>query len=400
MNTKKAWDDVVVGAGSAGVVIASRLSEDPDRRVLLLEAGPDYPALEEMPHALLNPNTAVMDGCNWHINALIREESALRTLHMASSAFVHASTGDRVRMARTTLGRSASMTAFDYCVGKVVGGSSAINGALAMRGIPEDYDEWQQYSQGQWSWREALPYFCMLEDDQDFEGPNHGRGGPIPVWREHRENLARVQEAFMQACIAHGYPTTADHNDRSASGIGVVPKSVRDNRRMSAALTYLRPARQRQNLDVVANAHVHRLLWKTPSACAGVEAEIEGKVHRFDAERVIICGGALNTPTLLMRSGIGKPEDLRALGIEVRIPLAGVGRNLIDHAVVGIWAVPKPGASTLDEPSHQALLSYTSEGAAIAMTCKFTWWVESIPAWFRAWGQRSVHPSVLLYPLA
>ncbi len=363
MKTKSVWDTIVIGGGSAGAVVASRLSEDADHHVLLLEAGHDYPTTADMSMALLSANMAVLDGSNWHINALIRAEGALQTLMTAGSSFVHAGGGDRLRMLRTLLHDSASATLFDYCVGKVIGGSSAVNGALALRGHPEDYDEWHQYTQGQWDWAQVLPYFRTLEDDQDFGGPCHGRGGPVPVCREQDEHLVQVQRAFIHACRTHGYPVTADHNDPTTTGIGIVPKNVRDHRRISSALAYLGSARARDNLVIVGHAHVHRLLWEAPGVCAGVEVEIAGSVQRCAATRVIICAGALNTPTLLMRSGVGAPDDLGALGIQPQIALAGVGHNLIDHAVVGLWAVPKPGASALGDPTHQAMLKFTAAGS-------------------------------------
>ncbi|HVK56926.1 MAG TPA: GMC family oxidoreductase [Burkholderiales bacterium] len=365
MNNK--YDYVIVGAGSTGAVIASRLSEDPGCRVLLLEAGADYAQLDALPEALRNPDALVLNGHHWRINALIREESHLQTLRSAGSAFVHAQTDDRNRLARNVISGNAGMSlikTFDYSVGKVVGGSSAINGAVALRGMPEDYDEWRLFSQDEWSWDRVLPYFLALEDTCDLTGPLRGRGGPVPIKVEKRENLTKLQRAFVQACKARGYQDIPDHNDSGACGVGVIPKNVRDGRRMSTAITHLAPARHRKNLTIISHAHVRRLSWRTSNVCGGVEAEIDGDLHYFDADRVVVCAGTLNTPPILMRSGIGSPADLRAVGIDPRVSLPGVGRNLIDHSALVIWGVPKSGVSVLNEPIHQAMLRYGSVGGA------------------------------------
>lgn len=323
------YDDLVIGAGSSGAVISSRLSEDPSRRVLLLEAGPDFSTVEEMPAELCDAGKPVLHGYHWSVPALIRAEEA----------------------------RGGAPKTFHCAVGKMVGGTSSVNAALALRGVPQDYEEWAAQCGGKWSWPEVLAVFRAMENDPDGASEFHGRQGPVAIRRDRKEDLTPVQQAFMRACLTRDFPETADHNDPASTGVGITPRNVSGTTRLSTALAYLQAARKRPNLSIVSGAHVHRLLWKGPARCDGVEAGLRGgEVRRFFADRVIVCAGALHTPAILMRSGIGDPVGLRRLGIETRIPVAGVGACLGDHPLVVIWGAPKPAAARLGSPSHQVLL--------------------------------------------
>ncbi len=298
------YDEIVVGAGSAGAVIAARLSRESDRTVLLLEAGPDYAAIDQLPEDLRDP---------W------------------------------ISLVAHDWGYSATATPghqFPYPRGKVTGGSSAVNNAAATRGLPQDFARWVELGNPRWSFAEVLPYYRKLEHDADCGGDFHGHSGP--VWIERPRRLQPVSRAFIDAACAIGCAEVADLNHPAAIGAGPVPHNIRGGIRLSTALAYLTPARPRRNLTVRARCLINRVLIENGRA-VGVEADTGAGAERFMGARITLCAGAVGTPPILMRSGIGPRAVLERLSIPLVRDAPGVGANLIDHPVIMVVARGKSG---------------------------------------------------------
>jgi choline dehydrogenase len=302
------FDDIVVGAGSSGAVLAARLSEDPTRRVLLLEAGPDHARLEDIPHALRDPHFPVFSGFHWNRHA-------------------HGQPG-------------AGTPAVPYPLGRVAGGSSAVNGAMALRPLADDFGRWAAVAGPAWTWAAVLPDFIRLERDLDCRGGLHGTDGPIPIARPRPEAWSAPQQAFSAACQGLGLPLLPDLNTEGGAGVGAIPRNVLDGTRISTVIAYLLPARARRNLVVCGDHEVLRVRLHGRRA-VGVDVSHADQLHPIDAGRIHLCAGAIHTPALLLRSGIGDAAACRRAGAEPVAHLPGVGEGLMDHPAVVLWMRPR-----------------------------------------------------------
>ncbi|MEU4805612.1 GMC family oxidoreductase [Actinosynnema sp. NPDC023587] len=323
--TDERWDVVVVGAGSAGVVVAARAAAR-GHRVLLLEAGADQPVSRDEPNPVRDGTRLILDGFNWDHRANLRGPGATRS--------------------------RALWTRFPYRLGKVVGGSSSVNGAVAMRALPADFDAWVKQGNPDWSWEHVLPYFRKVEDDADFRGGDHGNHGPIPIRRPRRDALHELDRAFWDECERMGVPTLDDLNGGVEHGVGAVPANAVDGERMDVTATYLAAVRHLSNLELRPHSQVRRVLLDGRRA-TGVEVERDGEVTTVLAGEVVLSAGAIGSPLVLQRSGIGPRDVVEALGVRCVADLPGVGENLVDHPSVVMWAKPRDGLCRPGVPWRQ-----------------------------------------------
>ena len=246
--------------------------------------------------------------------------------------------------------------------GRVTGGSSAVNGQVVFRGVPEDYDHWAALGNDEWAYTNTLTYFRKMETDQDFRGDFHGSDGPIPVRRYKREDMMPSVKAFYEACLAEGYLEFPDQNHPDSTGIAPTPLNNRGGVRVSTALAYLDEARHRLNLTIRANVQARSIIFEGKRA-VGIESESGGEAFSVYGDQIVISGGAVNSPQLLMLSGVGPSQQLSSLGITPVHDLPGVGQNLRDHPVVYMvfrQLVERPVGF---ESAIQTVLRCTAEGS-------------------------------------
>lgn len=318
------FDDIVVGAGSSGAVLTARLAAA-GRRVLLVEAGPDYPDRSRLPHDLRNGNTPSLVHHDWGLVG-VRDD------------------GTKLPLPR----------------GRVVGGCSAINSCIALRPQPDDFADW-----GGWSWPDVLPFLRGLEADGDFGGPHHSTVGPLALRRRAAAHWSPISSALVETAVAAGFPLAIDHNTPDATGVGPVPLNLTvDGQRISAAAAFLDAVRARPNLTILPDTLVDKVLFRKARA-VGVRLIADGRPRIVLADRVTLCAGSYGTPVVLQRSGIGAAEHLRQLGVAVVADLPGVGANLADHSQVAIGVVPQPGLCDPAVPCAEVVLRYTCPDSAV-----------------------------------
>ena len=334
------YDNIIVGGGSAGSVMAHRLSAKSANKVLLCEAGQDTPPGNEPPEIRDSYSGVAYFDPRFHWTELRVTTEVVSHNNPA---------GERPPLRK-------------YEQARVLGGGSSINGQLANRGAPTDYDEWEGRGATGWGWKDVLPYFKRVERDLDFDGPLHGKDGRIPVRRIPQAHWTRHSQAFAEASQLAGYAFLPDQNGGFVEGYFPVTHSNHAEQRVSAAMGYLDSAtRRRANLTISTDTQVKELLFEG-TRCVGVKAQVDGREQEFRGREVVLSCGAIHSPAHLLRAGIGPVGHLKEMGIPIVMGLEGVGQRLMDHPSVALSSFIRRGAR-MNEHSRrhiQVALRYSS----------------------------------------
>ncbi|MCT8347001.1 GMC family oxidoreductase [Photorhabdus temperata] len=322
------YDYIVVGGGSSGCVTAARLSEDGKSSVLLIEAGPASD-VHNPSSPLRDASRLVLEGYNWGYEANVHgEDRYSQVLHFNEKCNIESQQKKR--------------KPFAYRLGKVLGGSSAINGAVALRALPSDFQRWVAMGCSRWAWNDVLPWFKHIENDVNLNDSNeHGKEGLLHLCRPKQEDISPIDLAFSSVCQMMGISYTDDLNSGENPAVGLVPSNIfQGAERFDLYRAYLAPVINRNNLHVFTDVTVDRINF-IGNKVVSIDVIKEEDICTFNTSNVVLCAGAIGSVAILQRSGIGDANLLHSLDIPVVADIPAIGSNLTDHASVVLWALPK-----------------------------------------------------------